>query len=285
MSSKESLNALVAMLPEKQDWQILHEQGWYRIPINTAPPIIKSGDAKYIAFYHTAKFEQDLKWKVVKYAKIKDISIASRRQLFPNEHILSKKAIKQYYKIEIEELIELQQPFISRRGHRITFISTTEEKMFSGKTDFNILFKGSPLEEDMLSIIENLGIEFEREWREYVDAKKFYYLDFAIFCQKGNIDIECDGNEFHMGNDSVHKDKTRNNELEGYGWAVLRYTTKHFKEEREHIEKTIYNKIKDFGGVKKVAEPDIPYYPLKKQTNQMRLFEENETDYSKKSKK
>ncbi|MEY4903571.1 MAG: hypothetical protein RLZZ292_1386 [Bacteroidota bacterium] len=61
----------------------------------------------------------------------------------------------------------------------------------------------------------------------------------------------------------TYKIKTRNNELEGYGWAVLRYTTKHFKEEREHIFQTIYNKIKDFGGVKTLAEPNVPYYPFK----------------------
>ncbi len=279
MSQKEPLNVLVAMLPEKQDWQILHEQGWYRIPINSAPPIIKNGTAEYIAFYHTAKFDEDLKWKVIKYAKIKRIFTASRKDLFPNESPYSKKAWKKYYKIEVEDLITLEQPFVSRRGHRILFVPTTEAKLFSGKTDFNLLFKGSPLEEDMLSIIEAMGLEYEREWQEFVDEKKFYYLDFAIFCQKGNIDIECDGNEFHMGDDNVHRDKTRNNELEGYGWAVLRYTTKHFKEERPHIEKTIYNKIKDFGGIKKVAEPEVAYYPNKGNNAQIRLFAEPKTNY------
>ncbi len=275
MSKKNSLNVLVAMLPEKQDWQILQEQGWYRIPINSAPPIINDGTAEYIAFYHTAKFEEDLKWKVVTYAKIKRILSVSRKDLFPYESEYSKKAWKKYYKIEIDELLSLEQPFVSNRGHRLTFIPTTEDKLFSGKRNLNLLFKGSPLEEDMLTIVQSLGIEFEREWREYVDSKKFYYLDFAIFCQKGNIDIECDGDEFHMGNENVHKDKTRNNELEGYGWAVLRYTTKHFKEEREHIRSTIYNKIKDFGGVKTLAEPDVAYYPLKKESKQMGLFEEH----------
>lgn len=284
MSKSDKLNALIVMLPEKQDWQILHEQNWYRIPINSAPPIIKEGGVEYIAFYHTAKFDEELKWKVVKDAKIKNITIASRLQLFPHEHILSKKAPKRYYKVEITDLKELDQPFVGRRGHRVTFVPTTEEKLFSGQKDFNILFKGSHLEENMCTIIENLGIEFEREWREYVDKKKFYYLDFAIFCQKGNIDIECDGDEFHMGKDNVHKDKTRNNELESYGWAVLRYTTKQFKEESEHIKNTIYKKILDFGGVKRVAESESPYIPKIPQSNQMRLFEEGQAEYRKKKK-
>jgi hypothetical protein len=64
-------------MPEKQDWQILHEQGWYRIPIDKAPPIIKNQGAQYIAFYHTSKFDEDLKWKVVKYAKIKRVAFAT----------------------------------------------------------------------------------------------------------------------------------------------------------------------------------------------------------------
>ena len=94
MSQKEPLNVLIAMLPEKQDWQILHEQGWYRIPINSAPPIINNGTAKYIAFYHTAKFDKDLKWKVVKYAEIRRVLSVSRKDLFPDESPHSKKIWK-----------------------------------------------------------------------------------------------------------------------------------------------------------------------------------------------
>ena len=138
MSTKkrENVNVLVAVLPEKKDWQLLHEQLWYRIPINSAPPIIRDGKAEYIAFYHTAKFELDLKWKVVKYARIKRIVTATRQQLFPHESPLSKKAFKRYYKIEFDELIELEKPIVSRRGHRIVFCTNERRTFFQWRNKF-----------------------------------------------------------------------------------------------------------------------------------------------------
>jgi hypothetical protein len=270
---KDTPTVLVAMLPHKVDWKNLNEKLWYRIPKTSAPEIIKNGTAKFIAFYHTARFDDDRKYKVVNYALIKRIATATRQELFPDEPLNSTKAHKTYYKLEIDELLTLEKPIVSRRGHRIVFVPTTEEKFFSGKTDFNILFKSSYLESDMERIMEEWGIEYEREYREFATNKKYYDLDFAIFCKNGKIDIECDGDEFHMGNENVHRDKTRNNELEGYGWAVLRYTTKHFKEEREHIKKTIQDKIRSFGGPTTAANPDTPYMTKIDLKGQFRLFQ------------
>ena len=76
-----------------------------------------------------------------------------------------------------------------------------------------------------------------------------------------------------MENNDVHLDKTRNNELESYGWSVLRFTSKHFNEERKHIEKTIYQTVKELGGALKVSEPNEPYLPKKPNDNQLELFE------------
>lgn len=78
----------------------------------------------------------------------------------------------------------------------------------------------------------------------YVSYKKFVKTFFTVTFLKKLSKIE-----------STPRDKTRNNELESYKWSGLRFTTKHFKEEREHIQKTIYKMINEYGGVKKVAEP------------------------------
>jgi very-short-patch-repair endonuclease len=78
---------------------------------------------------------------------------------------------------------------------------------------------------------------------------------------------------YHMKNANVHLDKTRNNELESYGWSVLRFTSKHFKEEKEHVEKTNYQTVKELGGALKASEPNKPYLPKKPNDNQLGLFE------------
>jgi hypothetical protein len=124
----------------------------------------------------------------------------------------------------------------------------------------------------MEDCIKKMDVEYEKEWREYVDYKKFYYLDFAIWCKNGYIDIECDGDAYHMENEKVHNDKTRNNELESYGWSVLRFTSKHFKEDKMHIEKTIYQTVKELGGALRFSEPNQPYLPKKEGDNQLELF-------------
>lgn len=259
-------------MPNPKDWLLAMEQFWYRIPVDKAPKIIKKGTAEYIAFYFPASFGKKMKWKVSHYGKITAVQVVSRNELFPEEPTNQKSDIN-YYQVSFKNLEELAQPFVSRRGHRVVFVSTTKEKFFSGLTDFNILFQSSFLEQKMEKLIDDMNVEYEREWREYVDIQKFYYLDFAIWCKNGAIDIECDGDAYHMENDKVHLDKTRNNELESYGWSVLRFTSKHFKEEKKHIEKTIYQTVKELGGALKVSEPHKPYLPKKANDTQLGLFE------------
>ncbi|MEN9609867.1 MAG: hypothetical protein RLZZ628_681 [Bacteroidota bacterium] len=263
---------LVAFMPDYADWNILHEQLWYRIPVNTAPAILRTGDVEYIAFYHSAKFKEDLKWKVVKYGKIKQMSIVARTELFPEEPFMPQKSTSNYYKIEFETLLSLKHPFVSRRGHRISFIPTTAEQFWSGQTNLNTLFKGSPLEQKMVKIMDDLEIEYEREWVVVVEPKKKYRLDFVIFCKKRNIDVECDGNEFHTNIEQVQYDKTRNNELESHGWSVLRYTTKDLTENLSDIQKTLCKSIEQCGGMLKAAEPEIAYHTKINGQGQFNLF-------------
>lgn len=55
-----------------------------------------------------------------------------------------------------------------------------------------------------------------------------YRLDFALFCiaydgEIIQIDLECDGKEFHSTADQVRRDADRNATLVSEGWVVLRY--------------------------------------------------------------
>ena len=75
-----------------------------------------------------------------------------------------------------------------------------------------------------------------------------------------------------MGNENVHRDKTRNNALESYKWSVLRYTSKHFKEGREHMKKTIYKTIQAYRGTTKAAQPNMAYYANVNPYGQTSLF-------------
>jgi very-short-patch-repair endonuclease len=64
----------------------------------------------------------------------------------------------------------------------------------------------------------------ERQFLETIKQHNFY-LDFAIFCKKLKLAVECNGDLYHMKDISVRKDKRRDNLLESNSWNVLRYTT------------------------------------------------------------
>ena len=117
----------------------------------------------------------------------------------------------------------------------------------------------------------DMRIVFEREYGVRVNKERNYLLDFAVFCKKGQIDVECDGDQYHMGYDNVIYDKTRNNELESDKWKVLRYTTKHFNETNHtHIRSTLYKCVKDFGGC--LFEPENQYFQSINPKGQITLF-------------
>ena len=272
MKEIEKFNVLLAVVPEVKDWRLLTEQLWYRIRQERVPTNISDGTAEYIAFYHTKKYNEDLRHKVVFWAKIRRVVTATRQDLFPNDPPNHIKAKSEYYKVEFDALVPLERPIVSRRGHRLLFVPTTSEKLFSGTTNINRLFKTSPLEKRMAEILDDMDITYEREWCEYVDDNRKYHLDFAIFCKAGKIDVECDGDTYHMGYDNVYYDKTRNNELESDKWKVLRYTTKHFTQNEAHIRKTLRKSLIQYHGCLEAHEPQPSYSSTVDSKGQIRLF-------------
>lgn len=252
-TKKEPNTVLVAMINDRHDYERLQNEWWYRIPIDTAPPIIREGKAKLIGFYPTAKLNEE-KWKIRYYGAIRLITEVSRQELFPDESPKSPKAHKRYYKIELEKLEELSRPIVSRRGHRITFIPTTERRFF-GYKDINFLFNGSSLEDKLFAMLNDASIPAERQWVVYTKDLT-YLLDFAIFCKSHPIDVECDGDAWHDLPERVHYDKRRNNELESQGWSVLRFTQEEIERCMEKSVSLLYDTINKNGGYQVTNKPD-----------------------------
>ena len=247
MKSLEPNNFLVALMNNKADFLIAQKQGWYRIPVDKAPKNLREGIAEYIAFYHTKIF-QDEKYSIHYYAKIEKVIEAKRKDLFPDEP-QNIKSSKVYYKICFKELTKLVIPIPSNRGRRILFIPTTRIKFVNAK-EINYLFNESPLEEILWENMLKANISAERQFLLQTNDKN-WILDFAIFCRNGQINIECDGDEYHTKYVDVMYDKFRNNEIESVtGWSVLRFPTAAILKEPEHCLRTIKRRIYLFGGQK-----------------------------------
>jgi len=229
---------------------------------------------KYMGFYLPSKFGDEQKWKIHHYGKVKRITIASRQELFQKEPPGSEKADKRYYKIELEAIEALKQPIVSQRGHRLLFVPTTEQKFFQA-CDLNALFNASPLEDTLFDRMQSLLIPSERQWLVEYGARQKYWLDFAIFCKDGAIDIECDGDRFHNAPDQVKYDKRRNNELTKLGWSVLRYPTEEINSNLDKVIEEIVDTIHQCKGLDVAAESTGRYLtiPRPPKNGQLGLFD------------
>jgi very-short-patch-repair endonuclease len=217
-------DVLVAILPSKADFEILHQQGWYRIPVEKAP---KRWPPRWLAFYQPKVFGSQA-FAVNYYGTVRDIWRVKRRELFPDvpHHPMAE---REYYKIRLEGLKLLPRPIVSARWRRIVFIPTTWSK-FAGAEEINDLYDGSPLEDDLWAELKALQIKAERQWLEQVRTA-YYLLDFAVFCERGRLDIETDGDTYHTPPDRVPLDNRRFNDLQSTGWRVIRFNGQQIREE------------------------------------------------------
>lgn len=243
---KEKKDVLVALLPRKESLQILQEEGWYHIPVDSQ--VEKRIPPRVLAFYQGASFGKKEKYKVRYYGEVESYEQVERKILFPDDEKNAHKAEKLYYRIRVKELKERYSPIISHRPRRLVFIPTTQEK-FEFAEQVNDLVAGSHIEEILWSKLREEHILAERQWKVFIQ-KKNYYLDFAIFCNDGKLAIETDGYTFHYDSrNQIDYDTWRQNELSIDDWSVLRYTSGQINDEKSPYITQIKEKIEQLGGL------------------------------------
>ena len=215
---------LVAIINSKRDFAILQNEHWYRIPVDTAP---RRWPPRWLAFYQTKVFG-DERWSVNYYGRVRDIRTRRGRELglYEPSH---PKANRRYYQVRLESIERLAEPILSRRWRRIVFIPTTWAK-FARAVEINDLFDESPLEDRLWAELKRLKIGAERQWDVNI-GKAWYKLDFALFCEKGPLALETDGDAWHVGPESSDQDNVRDNDLKAAGWQVMRFTGRQIREQ------------------------------------------------------
>lgn len=117
---------LVAILPEPRDLQIARVLGWYRIPLKSAPKMIR---VDWIAFFLTAAFGQE-RWSVRYLAPVRGYELVKRGELLVEED--DHPAVDEpYYKLRIGPLRKLRRPIPANRRRRFTFLYTTGRRLLS----------------------------------------------------------------------------------------------------------------------------------------------------------
>jgi hypothetical protein len=216
LPGEEDPRVLVAVMNHAHALEIARTEGWYRIPVRRAPPRI---GADYLAFYQTAAFGPEERWKINYFAPIRRYRTVRRCDMLPQEAD-HPRAEDKYYKIEIGPLESLPHPVPSRRLRRVTFIPTTLKRLFAAE-EINDLWLGTKIEDQLWQSFKEQGIPAERHVnvREEDEA---YQVDFALYCEAGRVAILCDSGDF--GNLPLVKESptVADYDLTSAGWTALR---------------------------------------------------------------
>ncbi len=263
---------LVAIINNLRDFDIARDQHWYRIPVRSARGRLKERwPPRWVAFYQTKVFGPE-RWAINYYAPVTRIRTLTRRSLLPQEPD-HPRADELYHKIELGPLERLPEPILSARWRRLVFISTTWDK-FIGAVEINDLYDESPLEDRLWAEFKRHEIAAERQF--FVTLKKgLYALDFAVFCDHGQLDVEADGDSWHADAARIPLDNRRDNDLTGAGWLILRFNGEQIRESaREYCVPAVMQTINRLGGLQtegmmpRTFDPDHPAAP-----RQLALFE------------
>jgi very-short-patch-repair endonuclease len=251
---------LVAIINSLEDMKLAREAGWYRIPVTSVRKWLQDcWSPHWLAFYQTKVFGPEAH-AVNYYAVVRTIRTVSRRDLFPDTPRYHPKANRRYYQLLLDDLQLLPRPILSRRLRRIVFIPTTFEK-FRTAVEINDLWDESPLEDRLWAILKRVRIRAERQYRVEIEDRT-YFLDFAVFCNEGKIDVETDGDTWHVGLESARVDRKRDNNLASRGWQVLRFNTTEIREQPvEYCVSKVMDTINRLGGLDETTGVPVRYDP------------------------
>jgi len=174
---------LVAYLPTTNDFKILIQEGWYRIPQQYAP---KGIHAEYYAFYFGRDFG-DRKWAIHYYAEQRGYELLRRSDLFPDQST-HPRAGDLYYKISLGPLQMLDHPIVSLRWRRITFMHTTWDRFVEAREINDLLIEGGTYVDRIFATLKDKGVRVERNYSVKEDEPE-YVVPLSVFCRDGRIDI------------------------------------------------------------------------------------------------
>jgi len=121
---------LVVVITNPRDLEIARLLGWYRIPLKSAPKVIA---VDYLAFYQTAGFGENERWRINFIAPVRGHELTTRAELVRDEPD-HPRAGEEYYKVQLGPLQALPWAIEAGPWRRITFLYTTGEMLRNAQT-------------------------------------------------------------------------------------------------------------------------------------------------------
>ena len=229
---------LVAVLKNKTDLKYLLQDKWYRIPVEKCP----KKKYEYIAFFEPGRVTGNY-GRIRYFGKPETVEIKKRSALLP----ALQNPQKRYFKIAFSGINKLKNPVANKNGIRVSFGYTTLKKLKNEK-EVTGLFDVAPVEKIMRQALRRRGIKARPEFPVCLPGNRRYRLDFAVFCKKGALNIECDSNKWHSAKRQLIKDKTRDKDLKKLGWSILRLKEDEITGKINTSLAKIVSRVKTLGG-------------------------------------
>lgn len=245
--SSAEKTALIAILKAPRDLGIAARDHWYRIPLKKAP----KHSFTHIAFYQPACFKPEGK-RIASYAEVAGCEVARRVDFFPGEPD-HPAAGQLYLKYSLGPLFRLPRAILNTSGTRVCFGYVPLSRLRRAAELLGV-FNVVPVENLMCAALKAAGLPFRREHVVLRRGRVKYRLDFALFCKRGKLDIECDGCRFHSPPGQRAKDAARDNWLKRRGWTTLRFGEHEVLNGAKVCVKEIKTAIKLSGGLRR-AKP------------------------------
>lgn len=240
---RKPATALIAILKAPRDLDLAAHNHWYRIPLKKAP----KHDFTHIAFYQPACFKPTGK-RIEYYAEVAGCAAARRIDIFPGEPA-HPAAMRLYLKYSLGPLIKLPMAILNTSGTRIIFGYAPLNRLTEAG-DILEVFNVVAVENLMCAALTAAGLTFRREHVILRGGRVKYRLDFALFCKRGKLDIECDGRRFHSPPGQHAKDAYRDTWLKRHGWTTLRFGEHEIFNSPEACIGEINTAITFYGGLK-----------------------------------
>src|SRR5690606_15648558 len=111
--------------------------------------------------------------------------------------------------------------------------------------------------------------------------RAIYHLDLALFCKNGKVNVETDGDTWHLSRECAPQDNARDNALQTAGWTVLRYNTRQIRENfQSECLRGIEASINKLGGLSSDGlVPRIFYVKGSSSVQQLNLFDGGDEGY------
>ncbi|MEK9180047.1 MAG: DUF559 domain-containing protein [Patescibacteria group bacterium] len=231
---------LVGVLKTKRDLDILLLEKWYRVPEKYAP----TKHFKYLAFYEPATFDRRAK-RIRYYARVLGYRMATRGDLLPGEtgHPMAREP---YLRFRIGKIKKLRHPIKNIVPRRISFGFTTLKRLLTSKNILE-LYDVASTEQIIGDLLKHTGLQMTAQHNIAIDKKRFR-IDFALFCRRGKVAIECDNKKAHSRKQQRKKDREKDRMLRHAGWRVIRLQEKDIIERPSWCLAKITKIVRHLGG-------------------------------------